>query len=71
MAGAAVPVDVAGEGEAARPAVGQLVLARVARHLSDKDFVASLFVVEYEPVATGLYSEVAAETRKCYSAVRL
>ena len=33
VAGVAVPVDVAGEGEAARPAVGQLVLARVARHL--------------------------------------
>ena len=31
MAGAAVAVDVAGEGEAPRPAVGQLVLARVAR----------------------------------------
>ena len=59
MAGAAVPVDVAGEGEAARPAVGQLVLARVARHLSEKrlDFVASLFVVENKPVATGLYAE--------------
>ena len=33
VAGVAVPVDVAGEGEAAGPAVGQLVLARVARHL--------------------------------------
>ena len=33
VAGAAVAVDVAGEGEAPRPAVGQLVLARVARHL--------------------------------------
>ena len=33
VAGAAVPVDVAGEREAARPAVGQLVLARVASHL--------------------------------------